>query len=469
MTPIYCSAHGKLNGARQNTRICVCGKAHPTYGKKGDARPSCCKSCKTDVMIDLRDNKCKECSVRASYGLVGGKMEYCAAHRKSDMIDLVNKLCESPGCKTIAQFGTEYKKARFCETHKTDGLRAVNHKPCIHAGCLARPSYGTVWRKALYCVDHKKEGMKNVVTIRCATEGCGSMPTFGIEKGKATHCNAHKTSDMVDVKHTYCKADGCNIRPSYGIEKNKPIYCKLHKEDDMVDVTSKLCDISGCSLHANFGITIGKPLRCLKHKDVNMVDVTHEQLRCPGPPEQKGADGRCPVEQRGTPKYDGFCTICFPIAFPSDPRAFTIKKNSDELIVRDFLAMNFPDLGFFHDTPLWTHNCECTHRRRIDLRTIIEGTMLAVEIDEHQHKYKEAKDEEIRYDDVFMLHSGKWIFIRYNPHTYLDNDKKRKNPAKDLRLATLKTVVLEQISRIHKNENHGLLEIQYLYFDEVSV
>jgi hypothetical protein len=35
-----------------------------------------------------------------------------------------------------------------------------------------------------------------------------------------------------------------------------------------------------------------------------------------------------------------------------------------------------------------------------------------VETDENAHN---EKDEEIRYDDLYMVHSGKWIFIRFNP------------------------------------------------------
>ena len=38
------------------------------------------------------------------------------------------------------------------------------------------------------------------------------------------------------------------------------------------------------------------------------------------------------------------------------------------------------------------------------------------------------KDEEIRYDDLFMDFSGKYIFILYNPHKFKDKYNKCKNP-----------------------------------------
>ncbi len=37
-----------------------------------------------------------------------------------------------------------------------------------------------------------------------------------------------------------------------------------------------------------------------------------------------------------------------------------------------------------------------------------------METDEFGHRGYDPKDEEIRYDDVYMIHSGKWIFIRFN-------------------------------------------------------
>lgn len=469
MIPIYCASHGKEHGAKPQTSICSCGRYRPTYGNKDALRPSHCKSCKTENMITLRNNNCKECNVRASYGLIGGKMDYCASHKKVDMIDLSNKFCEEKDCKTLALYGTEYKKPRFCTKHKKDGMFDIKHKMCEHKGCNARASFGTEWNKAKLCALHKTESMENVVTKRCIHKGCAAVPTFGLKKGIATHCDVHKLSDMIDVKHLLCKSEGCKKRPYYGFEKYKPICCKEHKQENMIDVSSNMCANADCKIRANFGFIGKRATKCNIHKTTDMIDVGHEHLRCPGPPGQKGADGRCPLEQRGTAKYDGFCTTCFPIAFPTDPRTFTIKKNSDELIVRDFLSINFPELGFVHDTPLWTHNCDCTHRRRIDLRTIINGTMLAIEIDEHQHKYKDAKDEILRYDDVYMLYSGKWIFIRYNPHTFLDKEEKRKNPKKELRLAVLKETIQKHIERVNKHENSGLIEIEKLYFDGFSV
>ena len=53
-----------------------------------------------------------------------------------------------------------------------------------------------------------------------------------------------------------------------------------------------------------------------------------------------------------------------------------------------------------HDTPLYS---DCTHKRRVDHGRLIGDTMVM--------RIGTEKDEEICYDDLYMIHSGKWIFI----------------------------------------------------------
>jgi uncharacterized membrane protein YobD (UPF0266 family) len=72
-------------------------------------------------------------------------------------------------------------------------------------------------------------------------------------------------------------------------------------------------------------------------------------------------------------------------------------------------------------------------------------------------KIKNQKDEEIRYDDVYMIHSGKWIFIRFNPD---DNISKVDI---DDKLDTLIDKMHECINRIENDENIELVEIYKLY------
>ena len=157
-------------------------------------------------------------------------------------------------------------------------------------------------------------------------------------------------------------------------------------------MTIKLCSEPDCKASA-----VGKTDKCKAH----------------------GGGKRCPncidwIDSRsGTVKYDGYCATCFKRIFPDDERSKVIYTHTKEIMVRNAININFE--GFVHDRPLYTDNCNCTHRRRIDHRKLIGNTILAVETDEFGHRGYDQKDEEIRYDDLFMIHSGKWIFIRFNP------------------------------------------------------
>ena len=112
--------------------------------------------------------------------------------------------------------------------------------------------------------------------------------------------------------------------------------------------------------------------------------------------------------------------------------------------------------GFIHDKPLYTGGCDCTHRRRIDHRKLIGGTLLCVETDEFAHSGYDEKDEEIRYDDLFMVHSGKWIFIRFNPDG--------KGVDMEDKLDRLLEEIHSQIERIENEENEDLVEIVKLFY-----
>lgn len=124
-------------------------------------------------------------------------------------------------------------------------------------------------------------------------------------------------------------------------------------------------------------------------------------------------------------------------------------------MVRNIINLHFD--GFIHDLPLYTGNCDCTHRRRIDHRKLIGNTILAIETDEFGHRRYDKIDEEIRYDDLYMIHSGKWIFIRFNPDTNIS-----KTDIED-KLNVLINTIHECIYRIINEDNHELVEIIKLY------
>ena len=138
-------------------------------------------------------------------------------------------------------------------------------------------------------------------------------------------------------------------------------------------------------------------------------------------------------------------------------------SKTKEIAVRDYINTIFD--GFQHDKCLFTGGCDCTHRRRIDHRKLIGNTLLCIETDENQHKRYDEKYEKNRYEDLYMVFSGKWIFIRFNPDKYTNKKGVRKNPTIARRLVKLKEEMEKQIKRIQNEENKALVEISYLYYD----
>ena len=71
--------------------------------------------------------------------------------------------------------------------------------------------------------------------------------------------------------------------------------------------------------------------------------------------------------------------------FPNDPKSIKLKC-SKELKVVIYLLNKYPN--FIYNKPFYVDlegGC-CSTKRRIDLRMLINSTMLCIEIDEEQHE-----------------------------------------------------------------------------------
>ena len=163
-----------------------------------------------------------------------------------------------------------------------------------------------------------------------------------------------------------------------------------------------------------------------------------------------------PDSRSGSKKYDGFCATCFKQRFPDDPRSKVAYMRTKEIRVRNRINEHFE--GFIHDTALYTGQCDCTMRRRIDHRKLIGSTLLCIETDEFGHRGYNSVDEEIRYHDLYMVHSGKWVFIRFNPDG--------KGVDMEDKLDRLMEEIRNQIRRIENEENTELLEIMELFYGD---
>jgi hypothetical protein len=393
-----------------------------------------------------RHKKCQaeNCSLIASFGhnkTIGTK--FCSNHKEEGMINLLCKLCSCG--KARPTYNYEGLSANFCKDCKDDIMINVNDKPCKCG--KSRPTFNHEGLKPEYCAKCKTEGMINVKDLPCKC-GESTRPNFNFEGLRPKYCSKCKLDGMINVFHSKCSCG--KAQPCFNYDGLIPKYCVKCKLDDMVIIRKRRC-IKCCDGQADYNFFGLKAEFCSSCKTEDMINISN-----------KCRNSTC--TSSGNIKYKYHCTHCFTNLFPDDPMTLQIRKKSKENYVRDFLKVNFD--GFTHDTILWTGNCNCSHRRRIDFRKLIGNTLLCIEVDENQHKKYSDKDEEIRYDDLFMIHGGKFVFIRFNPDAYINQYGTKVNPYMKKRMTDLSNEIVTQIDRITNDENIDLLEIIYLFYDK---
>jgi hypothetical protein len=290
--------------------------------------------------------------------------------------------------------------------------------------------------------------MVNVNNKKCI---CGNTYLlYNYEGFTPAFCKQCKKEDMIDLsKKCFC---GKSI-PYFNFKGLKPEYCSQCKKDNMINIITKKC--LTCDLLPSFNFkNETEAIYCSNCKKEGMVNVKQKLCKAEN------------CQTIGNKNYKGYCTSCFQHLFPNDPLTFQIRSKTKEIAVRDFINSKFE--GFHHDKSIWynENSCDCTTKRRIDHRKLINNTLLCIETDENQHKTYSKKDEEARYHDLFMAFGGKFIFIRFNPDKYKDKNGKTFNPMLVNRLPVLETEINKQIKRIQNNENTELLEVFELYYDK---
>ena len=305
-------------------------------------------------------------------------------------------------------------------------IKVKKGKRCIEPDCL-KEAIGKIEK----CKRHG--GGKRCIEPDCLVSARGKSDKC-IFHGGGIPCIEPDCNKSARAKSDKCKRHGGGkrcIEPNCLVSAvdntDNPDKCKRHGG-------GKRCIEPNCLASAR-----GNNNKCIRHGG---------GTRCPNCitwPDSRG----------GCIQYDGYCATCFKRCFPDDERSKVIYVHNKEIMVRNCINEKFD--GFIHDKPLYTGGCDCTHRRRIDHRKLIGNTILAIETDEFGHRGYDKTDEEIRYDDLYMIHSGKWIFIRFNPDTNVS--KIDLNDKLDKLVETINICV----DRIECEENTELVEIIKLY------
>lgn len=178
-------------------------------------------------------------------------------------------------------------------------------------------------------------------------------------------------------------------------------------------------------------------------------------------------------ETIGIKKYDGFCSHCFANLFPSDPRTSAIRTKSKEIAWVNALLQTetAADHEWNWDKPIYVvynGGC-CDSKRRIDLWTLIGNVVVAIEIDEEQHKKYPATYEASRYNDIVADFTGQYIFLRVNPDPYKLMSGQRVDPPFIERVAAVEDVLKKVLQTIETTtEWVQPVTIHHLFYDETE-
>jgi hypothetical protein len=380
---------------------------------------------------------CIACDIKeAYYGFPDTTSTFCGNCQIKDQMILYTHLPKNKPESFIVEINKDllFDKDYITTLLNTEGFKfrygANGKKVCLVCEEKAAIS-GFPDTTATHCTDHQLKGIMVSYKFPC------KCPQ-GKKEGK------RKIYGKVDEKTGKIKATNC-------------IFCKTDDMFSSQPTENKVCDHCN-KTRATYGFPGKGMSRCFSCKEDLMEDLAHLSQRCINCKDW--VDSR-----RGIKELDDYCSPCFQQIFPLDLRTLKMHRKTKEIAVRDFINLNYQ--GFQHDKPLeYSIDCDCTHRRRIDHRKLFGNTMLCIETDEYQHKKYDSQDENDRYHDLFMAFSCKFIFIRFNPDSYIDSYGDNTNPPLSNRLDELKTMIDNQIERIECELNTEPLEVHYLFFDE---
>ena len=355
-----------------------------------------------------------------------------------------SRCCKFTGCKKESSFNIKNENPLYCFDHKSENMINVKNKKCIHENCMKTVLYNFYGSKPLYCSEHKLDGMINTKDKKCYNNDCKKIALYNIKGKTSLYCFDHKRKNMIDIKNKTCIFKDCIIKPSYNIigQKN-PIYCVAHKKENMISVKNKKCIYENCLFTATYNIEGGSPIYCSNHKENCMINIYRKKclyencITIPCYNIDGRPDGIYCLEHKKpnminvvgkicktylcytqvTSKYDGYCLYCFIHLFPDKPISRNYKTK--EKAVTDFILQNFNQYDWMMDKKV-ADGCS---KRRPDALLDLGDKIIIVEIDENQHTDYSCENKRIMELSQDLDHRP-ITFIRFNPDSYIENNKK---------------------------------------------
>lgn len=246
---IYCDEHKLPEMIDIVSNKCLYDncKTQPSFNYMGETKRLYCKEHALSNMVNVINNKCdvENCFISASYGYSkeeGAKR--CAVHKEDDMVDVIHKTCKYVGCRKNPVFNLPNSdKAIFCYEH-CDKINMVNivDKRCETHDCNTIVHFGYHGLGKTQCSRCKKPGMIKNPNRRCEVKYCQVLATHGIPdsyispfENQAWRCHHHAQKEDVDVYAKECVK--CGLKQTLDLE-NTCFFCNpknnlqhLHREE----------------------------------------------------------------------------------------------------------------------------------------------------------------------------------------------------------------------------------------------
>ena len=464
----YCVEHKPEDYIDIVSKRCLKCDKIPIYGKLGSKLAEYCVEHKPEDYINVKNKKCLSCDKQPIYGKPGSKLaEYCAEHKPEDYIDIKSKKCLS--CDKIPIYGKPGSKiAEYCINHKPEDYIDVKNKRCLL--CDKRPNFGKPGSKISdYCISHKPEDYIDIKSKKCLK--CDKQPAYGKPGSKISeYCVNHKPEAYIDIKSKKCLL--CCKIPNYGKPGSKIAeYCATHKPEAYIDVKHKIC--LKCQTRASYGPLFQPKRHCAKHKTNNEFSKNNPKCRegCKELPiyTVKGDNypNRCEdhkleddiniVERECQscklkwiiPDDQTMCNACREFNTPSI-------RNRKENKIKALLEAN--NITYESHDKYVDVNCS---RKRPDFILDYNFYKVVIEIDENQHRSYPCECEQSRMIQIHQDIGMDTLFIRFNPDSYINNERKRikSYTSRESKLLDL----LNSLKNTEKRETS--LEVIYMYYD----
>lgn len=134
----------------------------------------------------------------------------------------------------------------YCSKHKKTGMINVMDKKCQFDGCNKIPNFNIDGKTlGIFCVIHKKLGMVDVKNRKCDFHECNIRTYYGFIGEQSSRCAKHKVENMITSPRKKCKIKGCDYFASYGLKLNQQEFCIDHKSDNYICLTNRKCKNAG--------------------------------------------------------------------------------------------------------------------------------------------------------------------------------------------------------------------------------